>query len=182
MRAPPWITVIPHQLLTEIPSCEAGYMAAPERFADSQIPLAPRARFIAPFRTLALNGRFRGEADVDRSSPLANRDANDRNRAPMCFHTAKTLKGHGCGTIALMQYSVTLVTVLSSTEDEADEATGTPHSTRRCSHLVAYRARTATRNADRRLHERPVTRRFGPRCLCVPTRLDRAVCRRKEKP
>ena len=32
---------------------------------------------IAPFRTYALNGRFRGEADVDRSSPLANRDAND---------------------------------------------------------------------------------------------------------
>ena len=31
----------------------------------------------APFRTYALNGRFRGEADVDRSSPLANRDAND---------------------------------------------------------------------------------------------------------
>ena len=33
-RAPPWITVFPHQLLTEIPSCEAEYMAAPERFAD----------------------------------------------------------------------------------------------------------------------------------------------------
>jgi len=43
MRAPPWITVFPHQLLTEIPSCEAGYMAAPERFAKRQIPLAPRA-------------------------------------------------------------------------------------------------------------------------------------------
>jgi hypothetical protein len=31
----------------------------------------------APFRTHALNGRFRGEADVDRSSPLDNRDASD---------------------------------------------------------------------------------------------------------
>ena len=28
-------------------------------------------------RTHALNGRFRGEGDVDRSSPLDNRDAND---------------------------------------------------------------------------------------------------------
>ena len=43
MRAPPWITVCPNQLLTEIPSCEAGYMAAPERFAKRRIPLAPRA-------------------------------------------------------------------------------------------------------------------------------------------
>jgi len=34
MRAPPWITACPHQLLTEIPSCEAVYMAAPERFAE----------------------------------------------------------------------------------------------------------------------------------------------------
>jgi hypothetical protein len=28
-----------------------------------------------------LNGRFRGEADVDRSSPLANRDVNDPKRS-----------------------------------------------------------------------------------------------------
>ena len=34
--------VIVH-VLTEIPSCEAGYMAAPERFATRQIPLATRA-------------------------------------------------------------------------------------------------------------------------------------------
>ena len=43
MRAPPWIAVCPNQRLTEKPSCEAEYMTAPERFADSQIPLAPRA-------------------------------------------------------------------------------------------------------------------------------------------
>ena len=29
MRAPPWITDCPHQLLTEMPSCEAGHMTAP---------------------------------------------------------------------------------------------------------------------------------------------------------
>jgi hypothetical protein len=28
------------------PHSKAGYMTAPERFADSQIPLAPRAPFI----------------------------------------------------------------------------------------------------------------------------------------
>jgi hypothetical protein len=28
MRAPPWITDCPHQLLTESPSCEAEHMAA----------------------------------------------------------------------------------------------------------------------------------------------------------
>src|ERR1700731_1345053 len=28
MRAPPWITDCPHQLLTEMPSCEAGYIDA----------------------------------------------------------------------------------------------------------------------------------------------------------
>ena len=43
MRAPPWIAVCPNQRLTEKPSCEAEYMTAPGRFADSQIPLAPRA-------------------------------------------------------------------------------------------------------------------------------------------
>src|SRR5262245_30669010 len=32
-----------NQPLTEKPSCEAEYMTAPERFADCQIPLAPRA-------------------------------------------------------------------------------------------------------------------------------------------
>ena len=31
MRAPPWITVCPHQLLTETPSCEAEHMAAPTK-------------------------------------------------------------------------------------------------------------------------------------------------------
>ena len=30
-RAPPWITVFPHRLLTEIPSCEAEHMAAPTK-------------------------------------------------------------------------------------------------------------------------------------------------------
>ena len=39
--------------------------------------IPPGDSTIAPFRTYALNGRFRGEADVDRSSLLANRDAND---------------------------------------------------------------------------------------------------------
>src|SRR5208283_4616 len=42
MRAPPWITVCPHQLLTEIPSCEAVYMAAPERFAEKSDLLLQR--------------------------------------------------------------------------------------------------------------------------------------------
>src|SRR5712691_1026001 len=32
MRAPPWITIRPHQLLTEIPSCEAGYRCARPTF------------------------------------------------------------------------------------------------------------------------------------------------------
>jgi hypothetical protein len=31
MRAPPWITDCPHQLLTEMPSCEAEHMAAPTK-------------------------------------------------------------------------------------------------------------------------------------------------------
>jgi putative tryptophan/tyrosine transport system substrate-binding protein len=44
--------------------------------------------------------------------------------------------------------------VLSSTEDEAREATGTHHSTRWCSRLAARRARTAAGNAGHRLHER----------------------------
>ena len=33
MRAPPWITDCPHQLLTEMPSCEAEHMAAPTNTA-----------------------------------------------------------------------------------------------------------------------------------------------------
>ena len=45
--------------------------------SDLQPPRHISTLPIAPFRTHALNGRFRGEADVDRSSPLANRDAND---------------------------------------------------------------------------------------------------------
>src|SRR5579863_2121655 len=32
-RVPPWITICPHQLLTEIPSCEAEHMAAPTNAA-----------------------------------------------------------------------------------------------------------------------------------------------------
>jgi hypothetical protein len=52
MRAPPWIAIYLNQPLTEKPSCEAEYMTAPERFADSQIPLAPRAPSIHdPFET-----------------------------------------------------------------------------------------------------------------------------------
>jgi hypothetical protein len=35
MRAPPWITACPHQLLTEIPSCEAGYRSARPTFSKS---------------------------------------------------------------------------------------------------------------------------------------------------
>ena len=31
MRAPPWVTISPHLLLTEIPSCEAEHMAAPTK-------------------------------------------------------------------------------------------------------------------------------------------------------
>ena len=34
MRAPPLITVCPHQLLTEIPSCEAGYRCARPTFSQ----------------------------------------------------------------------------------------------------------------------------------------------------
>src|SRR5271167_2841054 len=40
MRAPPWITVCPHQLLTETPSCEAGHVTAPDHAASSQKVLA----------------------------------------------------------------------------------------------------------------------------------------------
>ena len=35
----------------------------------------------------------------------------------------------------------------------------------------ALEQQTATSEVYRRLHERPVTRGFGRRCLCVPTRL-----------
>src|SRR5271169_6304056 len=35
MRAPPWITDCPHQLLTEMPSCEAGYIDARPLTANS---------------------------------------------------------------------------------------------------------------------------------------------------
>ena len=40
MRAPPWITDCPHQLLTEIPSCEAEHMAAPTNAANVKKLLA----------------------------------------------------------------------------------------------------------------------------------------------
>ena len=43
---------------------QAGYMAAPERFAESQIPLAPRAPSIhGPSRRSRL-GRLPGKADI----------------------------------------------------------------------------------------------------------------------
>jgi len=40
MRAPPWITVRQHSLLTETPSCEAEHMAAPTSKANVKILLA----------------------------------------------------------------------------------------------------------------------------------------------
>jgi len=84
MRAPPWITVCPHQLLTEIPSCEAEYMAAPERFAKRQIPLAPRAPSIhGPKRRFAAAQRF----VRNRSNTGHRRSASDR----VNFHWAGSI-------------------------------------------------------------------------------------------
>ena len=45
----------------------------PEAFGRCDVAYWP----VATFRTYALNGRFPGEADVDRWSLLADRDAND---------------------------------------------------------------------------------------------------------
>jgi hypothetical protein len=59
----------PNQLLTEIPSCEAGYMTAPERFADRQIPLAPRAPSIHdPLRSCRVTLQRPGRSTADSTS------------------------------------------------------------------------------------------------------------------
>src|ERR1700735_4644503 len=63
---------------------QAGYMAAPERFAKRQIPLAPRAPSIhGPSRRFASTqhfGRSRCEADIYRQAKLTGSDENDPNR------------------------------------------------------------------------------------------------------
>ena len=43
MRAPPWISS-PHQFLTEIPSCEAGHVAAPDQCCSNVRKFLPWRR------------------------------------------------------------------------------------------------------------------------------------------
>jgi hypothetical protein len=62
----------------------------------------------------------------------------------------------------------TLVRVRSSTQDEADEATGTYHSASRRRRLAARCARAAADNPSRWLHERSVRHHHGAEpCLLL---------------
>src|SRR5512146_434757 len=63
------------------PHSKAEYMTAPERFADSQLPLAPRAPSIHdPIRTLARSGANSSYLDSERfrSAPRTGRPAIGR--------------------------------------------------------------------------------------------------------
>src|SRR5271157_6260576 len=78
MRAPPWITDCPHQLLTEIPSCEAEHMAAPTNAAFVRKSLANSEPSIhgtlRTSRDVRVESVIGGRADIRRGGkPRGNR-------------------------------------------------------------------------------------------------------------
>ena len=72
---------------------QAGYMAAPERFADrsdsSCTAGAVHTWPFASFRGLSADGRFQGEADMNRHARLAG--------------SVKNVEGFGCRPMATMR-------------------------------------------------------------------------------
>ena len=81
------------------PHSKAEYMTAPERFADSQIPLAPRAPSIHdPSLPLGVPifCNAQGQGTVATLPPGFESDQNERRKLPRCYACARSSAGPVC--------------------------------------------------------------------------------------